>query len=221
MKNYSQSQEQDAILKYFDGLARGVTPPSWIIDGRPPCFLSIGENDGETLSNVRALALSGWCGVMIEPSPVPFSKLKKLYENEKKGCFYLYNCAIGKHNGRAVLHDSGSLLKTGDTGLVSTMVVEEKKRFESVLTYEEVEVKVYRWKTLLNRLTLKKFDFVSIDCEGMDIDILVQMDLTDVRLLTIEWNSIEFNKLKILEYTSKFGMNRVIYTSAENLIICR
>lgn len=206
---HSQNLEEKYILDYFKDYESGT-------------FLSVGENDGETLSNVRALALTGkFCGVMIEPSPVPFSKLKKLYENEKKGCFYLYNCAIGKHNGRAVLHDSGSLLKTGDTGLVSTMVEEEKKRFQSVVSYEPVEVKCYRWKTLLNRLTLKEFQFINIDAESMDYEILIQIDLSQVRLLCIEWNSIELNRLKILEYTSKFGMDNVIYTSGENLIICR
>lgn len=207
MKNYSQNQEQEVILKYF-GDFKGT-------------FLDLGSNDGQTLSNTRALSELGWCGVLVEPSPLPFSKLKKLYEDQKKGCFYLYNCAVGNHNGLAILHDSGSLLKTGDTGLVSTLVPEEKKRFEAVLKYDEVEVKVYRWKTLFNRFTRKQFDFISVDCEGLDLDILKQIDLSEVKLLAIEWNSKDNVRKEILEYTSKFGMNNVIYTSGENLIICR
>lgn len=215
---YSQNKEEEAILKYFDGLNRGITPPSWVIEGRPPCFLSIGENDGETLSNVRALALAGWCGCMVEPSPEPFRKLKALYETEKKGCFYLYNVAVGNTNGKAILHDSGSLLKTGDTGLVSTLVAEQKKRFESVLSYTDVEVKVYRWKTLLNRFMIKKFDFINIDCEGLDGDILEQIDVTDVRCVCIEWNG----KLELKERFSKYLHEfKIIYTSGENLIFAR
>lgn len=202
--NYSQNKEQDAILNYF-GNFKGA-------------FLDIGSNDGQTLSNTRALAELGWCGVLVEPSPKAFAKLKSLYETEKKGCFYLYNCAVGKHNGRDTLHDSGSLLKTGDSGLVSTLVVEEKKRFQSVLSYEEVEVKVYRWKTLLNRLTIKKFDFVSIDAEGLDWDILEQMDVSEVRCLCIEWNGHQYLKDK---FSQKMEGFKIIYTSAENLIFAR
>src|SRR5690242_2629682 len=123
--NYSQSNEQEAILKYFGDFIG--------------TFADLGANDGQTLSNTRALAEKGWCGVFVEPSPMPFAKLKNLYEKEKKGCFYLYNFAIGNFNGSGVLHDSGSLLKTGDTGLVSTLVAEEKKRFEKVLKYTEVD----------------------------------------------------------------------------------
>lgn len=207
---YSQSGEEAVILDYFKDKPTGT-------------FLDIGSNDGVTFSNVRALALRDFCGVMVEPSPRAFARLKSLYEDNKKGCFYLYNCAIGNHNGKATLHDSGELLKKGDVALVSTLVEDEKKRFQNVLTYEPIEVKVYRWLTFYNRLKIKKFDFLSIDVEGLDCDILEQMDLDSlgVQLLVIEWNSIESIKTEILKHTSKFGMNKVIYVSGENLIICR
>lgn len=202
---YSQSQEEKFILEYF-GVFKGT-------------FLDLGSNDGVTLSNTRALAELGWCGCLVEPSPTAFYKLKRLYE-ETKGCFYTYNCAIGTHNGKAILHDSGSLLKTGDTSLVSTMVEEEKKRFERVLSYSPVEVKVFRWKTFLNRLTLKKFDFVSIDCEGLDAEILEQMDLDslNVQCIAIEWNG----KSELKErFDKKMEGFKIIYTSGENLIYGR
>lgn len=204
MKNYSQNQEQSAILNYF-GDFKGT-------------FLSIGENDGQTLSNVRALAELGWCGVMVEPAPIAFAKLKQLYSSSTKGCFYLYDCAIGPKNGTATLWDSGALLKTGDTSLVSTLNPEEKKRFESVLNYTPVEVKVYKWKTFLNRLTIKKFDFVNIDCEGVDEAILEQMDVSEVKCLCIEWNGHQYLKDK---FSQKMEGFKIIYTSGENLIFAR
>jgi FkbM family methyltransferase len=204
MKNYSQNKEQDAILNYF-GDFKGT-------------FLSIGENDGETLSNVRALALSGWCGVMVEPSPIAFNKLKKLYEENKKGCFYLHECAIGDHNGKATLYDSGSLFKTGDTSLVSTLVEEQTERFKSVLSYSPIEVKVYKWKTFFNRLYIKKFDFVSLDAEGMDDKILDQMDISEVKCLCIEFNGHQDLKAK---FDAKMQGFKIIYTSAENIIYAR
>jgi len=206
MINYSQNQEQQHIINYF-GNFKGT-------------FLSVGENDGVTLSNVRALAELGWCGVMIEPAPLAYAKLKQLYSKEKKGCFYTYNCAIGDHNGKGTLFDSGTLLKTGDTSLVSTLVAEEKKRFESVLSYTPVEVDVYRWKTFLNRLKIKEFDFVSIDTEGVELSILQQMDLpmTNTRLVCVEWNGHEVLKHKFSEL---LGSYKIIYTSVENLLFAR
>lgn len=204
--SYSQNLEEQAILNYF-GDFKGT-------------FCSLGENDGKTLSNVRALAERGWRGCMVEPSPQVFPLLKKLYENEAKGNFYLYQCAIGNKNGTTILHDSGELLKTGDRALVSTMVEQEKTRFEKVLSYTPVEVKVYRWKTFLNRLTMKTFDFISIDCEGLDLDILKQMDIEalGVKCLCIEWNG---NQSLKAEYDKIMQGFRIIYTSGENLIYAR
>lgn len=205
MKKFSQNDEERIILEYFKDYNEGT-------------FLSIGENDGETFSNVRALALKGFCGVMVEPSPKAFRKLKALYEGSKKGCFYLYECALGNTNGKIILHESGALLGTEDVGLVSSLDKEEIKRFSRTVQYEEVEVKVFRWKTFLNRLYTKNFDMISIDIEGLEVDVLKQMDLTDVKLICVETNG-NLEKKKVLDDLLQ-GF-KVIYTSPENLIYVR
>jgi len=84
---YSQNKEEEVILKYFNG--------------QTGSFLDCGSNDGVTFSNTRALAERGWKGVLIEPSPKAYAKLKELY-NGHKG-FYLYPFAIGNKNGKEFL----------------------------------------------------------------------------------------------------------------------
>lgn len=202
---FSQSQEETYILDYFKDTEKGT-------------FLSVGENDGETFSNVRALALKGWSGVMVEPAPKAFEKLKSLY-NGQKG-FYLYPFAISSRNGTAPLEVSGSLCSPSDTGLVSTFHQHEKDRFKRTVQYETVEVQAYRWKTFYNRLTIKTFSFVSIDAEGSDLTILEQMDLDalKVQCICIEWNGNEFLKHQYEQSLSGF---KLIYTSGENLIYAR
>ena len=171
--SYSQNLEQEVILNYFEG--------------QTGTFLDIGSNDGITFSNTRALAERGWRGVLIEPSPKAYAKLKELY-NGHKG-FYLYNYAIGSHNGKAMLQESGPLCSSSDVGLVSTFHSHEQDRFKRTVQYEPVEVKIFKWKTFLNRLTLKEFDFISMDCEGSELDILPDMDLSKTRVICLEWNS--------------------------------
>lgn len=201
---HSQNREEEVILDYFKDFTG--------------TFLDVGANDGETLSNTRALALNGWCGVLIEPSPKAFRKLKSLYEGSKKGCFYLYECALGNTNGKIILHESGALLGTEDVGLVSSLDKEEIKRFSRTVQYEDVEVKVFRWKTFLNRLYTKTFDMISIDIEGLEVDVLKQMDLKDVKLICVETNG-NLEKKKVLDDLLQ-GF-KVIYTSPENLIYVR
>lgn len=205
MKMHSQNKEEEVILNYFGS--------------RVGTFLSLGENDGVTFSNVRALALRGWKGVMVEPSPKAYERLKTLY-NGHKG-FYIYPFAISDHNGKAMLQESGPLCSAADVGLVSTFHAAEMDRFKRTVSYDPVEVKTFTWKTFLNRLKIKEFTMISIDIESHEMAVLPDMDLSKTELLVIEHNSSEEKKKAYLECTSKYGMNKIIYESAENLIIAR
>lgn len=208
--NYSQNNEQEVILKYFNGKGTGT-------------FIDIGANDGKTLSNTFALSELGWMGVLVEPSPTAFALLEDNYKTLNKPRIrgmqrsYLYNFALGDKNGNVKFYDSGTHLNKGDHGLLSTMVEEEKRRWTKE-KFNEIEVKCFRWKTFLNRLSIKDFDFISMDIEGMEVYLLKQMDLRTTSCVCLEWNSkpevkAEFDKLMI-------GFN-VIYTSPENLIYAR
>lgn len=200
---YSQNAEEQHILNYF-GDFKGT-------------FLDLGSNDGITFSNTYAISKLGWCGVLVEPSPRAFAKLKQLYQ-DTKGCFYLYNYAIGTTNGKVTLYESGELVKQGDVGLVSTLVEKETERFKRVTSYEPIQVDCFRWKTALNRWKLKKFDFISIDIEGLEIEVLEQIDLTDTKLICVETNGSQEKKVKLDEMLKEF---KLIYTSPENLIYAR
>lgn len=200
LTSYSQNKEQEVILNYFNG--------------KQGTFCDVGANDGKTFSNTYALAHLGWCGVFIEPSPRAFAKLKQLYQ-DTKGCFYLYNYAIGTTNGKVTLYESGELVKQGDVGLVSTLVEKETERFKRVTSYEPVRVDCYRWKTALNRWKIKKFDFISIDIEGYELEVLEQIDLSETKLICVETNGSLEKKAKLDVMLKEF---RVIYTSPENLI---
>lgn len=200
--SHSQNNEEQVILDYFKGYVG--------------TFVSLGENDGITFSNVRALAERGWQGVMIEPDPEAFERLEKLYI-EYRG-LYTYNYAISDYNGKKILQKSDSLLKKGDTGLVSTFNASEMERFKSVVKYTPIEVQCYTWRTALNRWAIQEFDVISIDVEGSEMQILPDMDLSKTKLLVIEHNGRQDLKLEYEKYLEGF---RLIYTSSENLIYVR
>lgn len=202
---YSQSDEEKHILNYFGDYVG--------------TFLDLGCNDCLTFSNTRALALRKWRGVFVDASPKAMERCKTLY-NGYKG-YYFYEVAISTHNGKAIFNESGALCSPADVGLVSTFHQSEMDRFKRTVAYTHTEVKTFRWKTFYNRLKINKFDFVSIDCEGSDLEILEQMDLTDTKLLCVEHNGKPELRKQFLEYTGKFGMDKVIYESGENILVCR
>ena len=78
---YSQNNEEQTILQYF-----GLQPT-----GR---FLDIGCHDGIHLSNTRALADKGWSGVLVDPSPISFTRLMDNYSDSDRNKFKLIHAAI-------------------------------------------------------------------------------------------------------------------------------
>jgi FkbM family methyltransferase len=198
---YSQNNEEKIILDYF-GDFKGN-------------FIDIGANDGVTLSNTRRLAELGWNGIFVEPSPHAFKRLRENYE--RMNGFYFYPFALGIINSEMILYESGELLKKGDVALVSTIDENEKARWTPAnIKFNPVQVKVFRWKTFLNRLKIKKFDFISLDAEGLDLKILKQIDLIDTKCLCVEWNGKQKN-----EFIKLCDGFRLIGENAENLIFAR
>lgn len=210
--SYSQNSEESVILKYFAFQPIGM-------------FLDVGANDGVTFSNTFALSEKGWGGVMIEPSPTAFRNLKRNYYNKFgfkiHSRFYFYPYAIGTTNGKVKMWDSGTHLGKDDHGLLSTMSQADYDKWKGTTAFTPIDIMSFRWKTFRNRLTVKNFDFISIDAESMDVEILKQISLVDTKLLCIEWNSVEERRKEILDYTSVFEIKNVLYTSAENIIIAR
>lgn len=185
-------------------------------------LLDLGANDGITFSNSFKLLWNGWSGVLVDPSPSAYKKLQTLYEGNPD--VHLMNVAIGNHNTLTTLYDSDSLLNNGDSSLVSTCVKNETKRWEPLnMKFEEVEVEMWNFKYLIHQSPIKSFDFISIDCEGLDISILKQINLSDVncRCLCIEHNSVSSVVREIKAHCKLFGLTKEIGYNAENIILAK
>lgn len=197
MKDYSQNGEQKIILEYFGDFV-GV-------------LLDIGANDGVTLSNSRALIEKGWIAHLVEPSPSAFKMLIETSEDDA----YLFNFAIGTYTGKATFYESGAHLGTGDTALLSSLKQDETKRWKKE-TFTPIEVDVFRYED--TPFYGMKFDFITIDAEGMDYEILIQIDLTDTKMVCVEFNGK--NAGDFIGYCAKYGLQQV-WNSHENLIFAR
>jgi len=203
MNDYSQNGEGKIINAYFTS---------------PGTLISIGENDGKTLSNVLGLIEAGWKAYLIEPCEEPYSKMVALHkENKKVKC---YNYAIGNHNGESFIYDSNEHLGSGDTSLLSTLKIEETKRWGNTQTFTEKKVIVKTFLSFLKESRIRKADFISIDCEGLDLDIFKQINLNALKtkLVCIESNNVENEKY--IQYAESFGF-KLILNNQCNLIFAK
>ena len=196
---YSQNNEEKIITDYFQMSSA--------------TFLDLGANDGITLSNTYRLYEMGWGGYCVEASPIAFKRLLENQPNSK--CI---EGAIGSYDGAIMFNESGELLGVGDTSLVSSTKVEETKRWESVnMLFNVITVRCMTFETLLKEADITNVDFLNIDIEGMELEVLPQIDFKKlgIRLACIEFNGKD--KKKYDEIMTPFGF-RVIHQNAENLI---
>jgi len=201
----SQNNEAQIVADYFKGFKGTV--------------LDIGANDGQTFSNSYDLIQSGWSAVLIEPGTV-FTQLQELHKDNK--AVTCYQLAIADKEQILTFYESGAHVKNGkDTGLVSTLDYNESIRWRnSGVEFTERKVQavpfswVYKWH--------KQFDFITIDAEGFDLQILKQIDLVKVgcRCLCIEWNGVIDLKREYSNYVAIWGL-RLISENRENLIFAK
>lgn len=206
--SFSQNNEQEIIEGLF-GEFKGT-------------LLSVGENDGQTLSNVYSLLQKGWKGDLVECSPQVFPLL--LNRHKDRSDVKCHKLAIGDRDGLVTLYDSGELLGTGDRALVSSVFFEETKRWASLnMPFSEEEVEMVSFRTFMGKHAMyKKYDLISVDAEGFDLLILRQMDLDQLgcKLLCIEHNSLPAQVANIKEMTVPLGFKQIGY-NAENILLAR
>ncbi len=203
---YSQNDEDILIERYFRG--------------KIGTLLSIGENDGKTLSNALAAIERGWSAVLVEPSKTAFEKLSTLHGGNQK--VHLFNVAIGEQDGEADFFESGEHIGNGDTSLISTLKESETERWKGSKfdNFTKTTVQVQTWQSFYASLPVKKFDLISIDAEGVDLFILQQMDLIEMGCQML---IVEFNGKREDEYhtCAANGGLRLIAKNFENLIYAR
>lgn len=212
----SQNNETELVINYF-------SDKHW-----DKSVLSIGENDGITFSNSYDLIQNGWIGYLVEPSPKAFEKLKKLYENNEK--VSLFNFGIANETGKFKFNESGSYNHTGeDVALLSSLIDSEMDRWGDSVNFEVVEAEFKTFDDfikddVINPKNTKNpvFDYISIDAEGYDYDILKQIDLNkfSCKCVCIEHNGkphlIELYK----NYCRSFNMFEISF-NPENIIFVR
>lgn len=152
-------------------------------------FLDIGANDGVTISNTYYLESKfGWTGLAIEPIPSVFEKLKM-----NRACRAIHGCVTAVPGNAKFIEVVGgphmlSTLATHNTGLTARRLAKKAKKKGATLN--EIEVKCYNLNELTRLHGITKVDFLSVDTEGGELDILksINFDELPVKVISVENN---------------------------------
>ena len=176
IKNYSQIKQDLKVLSFYNNKRDGY-------------FVEIGANDGITLSNTYLLEKDyNWSGICVEALPDKFNDLVK---NRK-------SININK----AVFNTTGELLKFSSDNLLSGITDKIDAHLNSK-TKEQISVETMTLNDILDQNNAPKFiDYISIDTEGSEFEILKSVDLNRYTfgLIHVEHNSVEPRRTNMKKY---------------------
>ncbi len=183
-------------------------------DKKPFVFIQIGANDGITGDKLHDfIEKFGWNGILVEPVPNIFKRLKNNYSLNKNLEFE--NSAIGKVNGYLPFY---SISEINDKGirhkdLLSGFGLDQLGSFDKMTILKhsgmipdfesfikEIRVPTLTMNDLFNKYSINKLDLLQIDTEGYDFEILNHFSFNNVKpeILIFEHQHMTRNEYKVL-----------------------
>jgi len=195
--SFSQNSEESFILDYFKDKPTGK-------------FIDVGSYDVEKFSNVRALVLKGWGGIMVEPAPKQFKSIFDFYKSNEN--ITVLNVAIGATTGEIDFYECEDA--------VSTSEYEHMHKWaDAGVPFTKIKVPQLSVESFFN-LHGEGTNFLSIDTEFTNIIIFREIKdwvWDEIQMVCIEHdNYIEEIESKL----TRFGFSR-LYVNAENLMMAK
>lgn len=184
--SYSQfGQDVYVFEKIFNKKQKGV-------------FIDIGANHPIKCNNTYLLELNNWTGLAIEPQ----NHLRALWPNIRKTTCLDY--VIGPEN-KEVQFIEGQDNEDGLSGIKNFNKVSENKQKEIIKEQKRLE-------QILDEYNIIDIDYLSIDVEGYEMNVLESIDFNkvNIKVINIE-NDLGFKKIPIIgkKIGNELGNNNI------------
>ncbi len=161
---YSQYNEEELITNFFNSKENGYVVDIGAVDG------IVNSNSRYLISNLK------WSGLLVEPNPTSFNLLQSLYSDNNN--IKLENLAIfDKEIDSIEFHIYGDNLQDSQGSTLSD-IFKERATIQTGDKYRKtIFVKTKTLKNVFSDNNVpNKFDFLSVDCEGVDYHVLSSND---------------------------------------------
>jgi FkbM family methyltransferase len=151
-------------------------------------FLEIGCWDGVNISNTYELEQEGWSGVCVDPFPRNFEKrscqlIQTAIVGEKCGTKKFLKVSIDRAHGGDVSYFSGWAETVWNNLNISKLIIDS-------CDFEIVDVERTTFTELMQMTGRAHFDFLSIDTEGSELEIIkgIDFDKYSFGFISVEHN---------------------------------
>ncbi len=143
-------------------------------------FVEAGANNGFTKSNTYYLEkIKKWKGILVEPLPFEYQACKKIRRRSK-----VYNCALvpSDYPYPTIELVCGGLMSFVDsryqTPEEKEIQLDKIKKFHS---FEKLTVEARSLTSVIEQSGFDQFDFMSLDIEGLELEVLRGLNLEKFR----------------------------------------
>lgn len=202
METYCSHNEDRLLFEFFKEIDKESTG----------YYVDLGANDGITGSNSYLLEQQGWKGILIEPNPA----LQNILKEKRSGEVIPY--LVSNDERELEFH-----LVDGPSNLHGLSRIDADEHFFKHVekhggTVKKVPLSCHPLtKILEENKVAKDFDFLSIDVEGHELNVLQTLDFDKFspKIIMLEDNSKGANKGP-LNYLKEFGYTRVNRTGVND-----
>lgn len=172
--------------------------------------MDVGANDPEIISNTKYFYDKGWCGINIEPHPVLYAKICKLRKNDIN-----INAGIATQERNLQFYRIDETEGTAGSTFDPEIAEELTKKGYKVSQVIEMPV-IPLQKIFAENLNEQKIDFMSVDTEGFDLEVLKSNDWNKYRPKLILVETVNDNE-NIVSFMKKQDY-KVIFENTANTI---
>lgn len=214
ISNYIKNSEDQKKLLNFLPLSESNSQSDFFVlsvlqQKKNGIFVEFGGMDGKLYSNTYMLEKQfDWDGLIIEPSR---QFHKSLIKNRK--CELSFSCLSDKDDETVIFNELPHGLST--INKFSSSDAKSEKRKNGNL----YELKTIKLETLLNKINFnKKIDFMSIDTEGSEFEILKNFNFNkySIKIICVEHNFNHLKRKALFNLLSNNKFTRVMENFSRN-----
>ncbi len=184
-KSYSQEGEDLILKRIFAGKKSGF-------------YVDVGAHHPKRFSNTYIFYQMGWRGINIDPNPGALSLFKKYRPRDIN-----LECGISDVEGQLLYY----IYNDSALNSFSHKCVEKRESQQIYYIIDKKLINVYRLSNILASYLPSNIliDFMSIDAEGYDINVLKSNDWSQFRphLLLVEDLEFSFDKNEIYQFLTE------------------
>jgi len=193
------------VLKSNSQLYEDIILDNMLKSKKNGVYIDVGANDPKSWSNTKFFYERGWTGVNIEPNPDLFDKFKKYRSHDIN-----LNIGIGAKKETLPFYQMSD-------DKISTFDKDEIPEFEKLghRVVSTIQVPVITLKEVFETYYPDRIvDFISVDVEGFDMEVLQSNDWTKYRPTFIVLEVLR-DKDSFLKYMKSIGYS-LIYINFTN-----